>query len=61
MDQQEKVPQWVSGEMVVQSGEDGAIAVGEGRPADLALQEAQLVPELEDLDVLVCVAHRQVA
>ncbi|MDX3233174.1 hypothetical protein PV419_48040 [Streptomyces sp. ME19-01-6] len=47
--------------MVEQSGEDGAVAVGEGRLADLTLQDQQLVPEYEDLDVLFPVAHRQEA
>ncbi len=60
-DQQQKVPRSVFGEVVEQAGEDGAVAVGEGRFADLALEDEQLVPEYEDLDVLVSVAHRQEA
>ncbi|MFF4476669.1 hypothetical protein ACWDHW_41425 [Streptomyces melanosporofaciens] len=47
--------------MVEQTGEDGVVAVGEGRSAGLALEDEQLVPEYEDLDVLVSVAHRQEA
>jgi hypothetical protein len=36
-DQQQKVPQILFGEVVEQAGEDGAVSVGEGRLADLAL------------------------
>ncbi len=57
-DQEQKVPQPVFGEVVEQ---DGAVCVGEGRLADLALQDQQPVPEHEDLDVLLPVAHRQEA
>ncbi|BBJ46958.1 hypothetical protein SSPO_096760 [Streptomyces antimycoticus] len=53
------MPQSVFGQVVEQSGEDSAIADGQGRLADLALQDKQLVPKHEDLDVLVSVAHRQ--
>ncbi|MEE4590036.1 MULTISPECIES: hypothetical protein [Streptomyces violaceusniger group] len=60
-DQQQKVPQSVFGEVVEQAGEDGTVAVGEARLANLTLQDKQLVPEAEDLDVLVSVAHRQEA
>ncbi|NIY69255.1 hypothetical protein [Streptomyces malaysiensis] len=60
-DQEQKVPQSVFGEVVEQAGEDGAVYVGEGRLADLALQDQQLVPEYEDLDVLFSVAHRHEA
>ncbi|MFT9474497.1 hypothetical protein [Streptomyces sp. 11-1-2] len=38
-DQQQKVPQSVFGQVVEQGGEDGTVAVGEGRLADLALQD----------------------
>ncbi|ADI04582.1 hypothetical protein SBI_01461 [Streptomyces bingchenggensis BCW-1] len=38
-DQQQKVSQPVFGEVVEQSGKDGAVSVGEGRPADPALQD----------------------
>ncbi|MFD8869066.1 hypothetical protein ACFV1F_32850 [Streptomyces sp. NPDC059590] len=58
-DQQQKVPQSVFGQVVQKAGEDSAITVIEGRLADLALQDQQLVPEHQDLDVLVSVAHRQ--
>jgi hypothetical protein len=44
-----------------QAGEDRTVGVGEGRPADLALQDQQLVPEHQDLDVFVTIAHRQQA
>ncbi|WP_443071649.1 hypothetical protein [Streptomyces sp. NBC_01477] len=47
--------------MVEQAGEEGAVGVGEGGLADLALQNEQLVSERKDLDVLVPVAHRQQA
>ncbi|MDW6063963.1 hypothetical protein SAZ11_45930 [Streptomyces sp. FXJ1.4098] len=60
-DQQEKVPQSVFGQVAQKAGEDGTVAVGEARLADLTLQDQQLVPEYEDLDVLVSVAHRQEA
>ncbi|GAA3650959.1 hypothetical protein GCM10022420_028240 [Streptomyces iranensis] len=60
-DQQQKVPESVIGEVVEQAGEDGTVAVGEGRLADLTLQDQQLVPEYEDLDVLLSVAYRQEA
>ncbi|MER7795583.1 hypothetical protein [Streptomyces sp. NPDC097640] len=60
-DQQQKVPQSVFGEVVEQAGEDGTVSIGEGRLADLTLQDQHLVPEYEDLDVLVFVAHRQEA
>ncbi|MBI0380089.1 hypothetical protein JBE27_28415 [Streptomyces albiflaviniger] len=60
-DRQQKVPQSVFGEVVEQVGEGGTVAVGEGRLADLTLEDQQLVPEDEDLDVLVSVAHRQEA
>ncbi|GAA1122452.1 MULTISPECIES: hypothetical protein [Streptomyces violaceusniger group] len=55
------MPQSVFGEVVEQADEDGAVYVGEGRLADLALQDQQLVPEYEDLDVLFSVTHRQEA
>ncbi|KAK1186535.1 hypothetical protein B7755_000825 [Streptomyces sp. NBS 14/10] len=60
-DQQQKVPQSVFGQVVQKAGEDGTVCVGEGRLADLALQDQQLVPEHQDLDVLLFVAHRQEA
>jgi hypothetical protein len=44
-----------------QTGEDCAVGVGEGRLADLALQNQQLVSECKDLDVLVPIAHREQA
>ncbi|MBU3871006.1 hypothetical protein KN815_45250 [Streptomyces sp. 4503] len=47
--------------MVQKAGEDSAITVIEGRLADLTLQDQQLVPEHQDLDVFVSVAHRQEA
>ncbi|WUH96084.1 hypothetical protein OG900_06475 [Streptomyces sp. NBC_00433] len=43
------------------AGEDRTVGVGEGGLADLTLQDQQLVPERNDLDVLVVVAHRQQA
>jgi hypothetical protein len=47
--------------VVQQAGEHGAVGVGEGGFADLALQDQQLVPQRQDLDVLLPVAHRQQA
>ncbi|MEU4897296.1 hypothetical protein AB0B12_32125 [Streptomyces sp. NPDC044780] len=60
-DQQQKAPEPVFGEVVEQAGEDGTVAVSEGRLADLTLQDQQLMPEYEDLDVLLSIAHRQEA
>ncbi|WP_229698844.1 hypothetical protein [Wenjunlia tyrosinilytica] len=45
--------------MVEQTGEDRAIGVGEGGFANLALQDKELVPQRQDLDFLIAVAHRQ--
>ncbi|MFB7112520.1 hypothetical protein [Streptomyces sp. NPDC056190] len=47
--------------MVEQPGEGAGLGIGEGGLADLALQYKQLVPQGEDLDVFVAVAHRQQA
>ncbi|WUH96085.1 hypothetical protein OG900_06520 [Streptomyces sp. NBC_00433] len=59
--QQQEAPELVHREVVEQAGEDGAVGLGEGRSADMALQNHELVSEREDLDVLVAVAHRQQA
>lgn len=59
--EQQEVAQFVLGEVVEQAGEDGEIGVGEVRLPDLALEDQQLVPQREDLDVLVSVAHGQEA
>ncbi|MFD8929604.1 hypothetical protein [Streptomyces mirabilis] len=45
--------------MVEQAGEDSAVGVFEPGLADLALQDQQLVPQRQYLDVLPPVAHRQ--
>jgi hypothetical protein len=58
---QQEVSQPVHREVVEQAGEDGAVGVGEGGFADLAFQDQWLVPERQDLDVLLAVAHRQEA
>ncbi|GAA2564457.1 hypothetical protein [Streptomyces fimbriatus] len=48
-------------EVVEQTGEDCAVGVDEHGPADLALQDQQLVPQRADLKVLVPPAPRQQA
>lgn len=40
-------------------GKEGAVGVGKRGPADVALQDQQLVPQRKDLDVFVPFAHRQ--
>jgi len=60
-DQQQELPQLVHREVVEQADEDRAVGVGEGGLADLALQDQELVPQREDFDVLLSVAHRQQA
>ncbi|MFE7713395.1 hypothetical protein ACFU6I_48645 [Streptomyces sp. NPDC057486] len=44
-----------------EAGEYGAVGGGEGGPADLALQDQQLMTKREDLEVLLVSAHRQQA
>jgi hypothetical protein len=44
---------------VEQAGEQRTVGVGEHGLADLALQDQQLVPQREDLDIFVPLAHRQ--
>ncbi|MCX5181182.1 hypothetical protein OOK47_00340 [Streptomyces sp. NBC_00268] len=41
------------------AGEDSAVGVGERGLEDLTLQDQQLVPQRQDLHVLLSVAHRQ--
>jgi hypothetical protein len=53
--------QLVQRELVEQSSEKHPIGGGERRLADPALQDEKLVPQRQDLDVLVTVAHRQQA
>ncbi|MFB6782660.1 hypothetical protein ACFCX0_36145 [Streptomyces sp. NPDC056352] len=59
--QQQEVPQLAHGKVVEQADEDRAVGVGEPGLADLALQDQQLVPQREDLDVFAPIAHRQQA
>jgi hypothetical protein len=59
--QQQEVVQLVHGELVEQSGEHHAIGGGERGLAGPALQDEELVPQRQDLDVLVTVAHWQQA
>lgn len=59
--QQEKVAQLVHREVVEQAGEDSAVSGAECGLADLTLQDQQLMPQRQDLDVFVPVAHRQQA
>jgi hypothetical protein len=47
--------------MVQERSQQRPIAGSEHGPADLALQDGELVPQRKDLDVLVAVAHRQQA
>jgi hypothetical protein len=53
--------QFVPRELVEQSSEKHAIGSGERGLGDPALQDEELVPQRQDLDVLVMVAHRQQA
>ncbi|MEU6572611.1 hypothetical protein [Streptomyces sp. NPDC046805] len=57
--QQQEVSQLAAGEVVEQAGEDGAVGIGEGGLADLALEDQQLVSKHQDLDVFVPLTHRQ--
>ncbi|MFE4257039.1 hypothetical protein ACFRU3_48105 [Streptomyces sp. NPDC056910] len=45
--------------VVEQAGEDGTVGVEEPGLADLALEDQQLVPQRQDLDVIVPLTHRQ--
>ncbi|MFH9354827.1 hypothetical protein [Kitasatospora sp. NPDC017646] len=47
--------------MVEQAGEERAVGGSEGGLADPALQDEELVPEREDFDVFLTIAHRQQA
>jgi hypothetical protein len=47
--QQQDVPQFRCREVMEQAGEDRAVGVGERGPADLALQNEQLVPERQSV------------
>ncbi|MGW9030008.1 hypothetical protein ACWGQ5_39095 [Streptomyces sp. NPDC055722] len=44
-----------------QVGEDSMVGIGKPGLADLALQDKQLVPQRQDVDVFVSVTHRQQA
>ncbi|MFD3558283.1 hypothetical protein ACFWVU_01235 [Streptomyces sp. NPDC058686] len=57
--QQQELAQLVHRELVEQAGEDSAVGVGERGLGDLALQDEQLVPQGEGLDVFIVVAHWQ--
>jgi hypothetical protein len=57
--EQYELAQFVRRKVVEQAGEHRAVGVGERGLADLALQDQQLVPQREDLDVFVPLAHRQ--
>ncbi|WP_431969208.1 hypothetical protein [Actinacidiphila sp. bgisy160] len=58
---QQETAQLALREVVEQAGDDRTVGVGERGHAYLALQDQQLVPQREDLDVLVLIAHRQQA
>jgi hypothetical protein len=57
--EQHELAQLVHRKVVEQAGEQRAVGVGEHGLADLALQDPQLVPQRQDLDVLFPIAHRQ--
>jgi hypothetical protein len=59
--QEQELAQFAHREAMEQPGEDCAVGVGERGLADLALQDQQLVPQRQDLDVFVPVVHRQQA
>ena len=60
-DHQHEPPQLLPRQMVKQTGKDDAVGIGERGLADLALQHQQLMPQRQDLEVFVPVAHRQQA
>jgi hypothetical protein len=57
--QEQELARLVHWEVVEQPREQRTVGGGEHGLSGLALQDRQLVPQLEDLDVLVPVAHRQ--
>jgi hypothetical protein len=59
--QEHDVSQSVHREVAEQAGEDSAVGIGERGLADLALQHDELVPQRQDLDVLLLLAHVQEA
>ncbi|WSE20289.1 hypothetical protein OG518_36305 [Streptomyces sp. NBC_01397] len=59
--QQVEPSKLVHRQVVEQPGEQEPIARGECWLVDLALQDRELVPQHQDLDLLVAVAHRQQA
>jgi hypothetical protein len=58
-DDQVQLPELGPGEPVEERGQESAIRRGDTWPVDLPLQDGQLVPQRQYLDVLVNVAHRQ--
>jgi hypothetical protein len=54
-----KLPQLGPREPVEESCQESAVRRRDARPADLPLQDGQLMPQHEYLDVLVNIAHRQ--
>lgn len=59
--QQQEAPQSRCREVVEQAGKDRAVGAGEHRPADLALQNEQQVPQRKDLNAFIATARRQQA
>jgi hypothetical protein len=59
--QQQELAQLAHREVVQQSGEHHAIGRGERGLAGLALQDDELVPQRQDLDVLLLIAQGQEA
>lgn len=57
--QQRKVSQLTPRQEAEQSGEHEAVTGREGGLGHLALQDRQLVPQHQDLDILVTIASRQ--
>jgi hypothetical protein len=58
-DDQAELSQAEAGELMEQRGEEHPIGSGEAGFVDLTLQDAELMAQRQDLDVLVGVAHRQ--
>lgn len=58
---QQEAPQSRCREAVEQAGKDRTVGAGEHRPAGLALQNEQQVPQRKDLNAFIATAHRQQA
>jgi hypothetical protein len=58
-DQQVELPELVHRQVMEQSGEQEPVGWRERRLGRLALQDRQLVPQHQDLYLLLVIAHRQ--